>query len=94
MAYKKALIERALGAEMSDQLGYPAGGAKPEDASNHRNGSTFKKLLTADGSLRIAVPSEREFTFELRLILYCAIHAMRNGLGQMAGTPARGGLCP
>jgi putative transposase len=30
MAFKKALIERALGAELSHHLGYPPGEAKPE----------------------------------------------------------------
>ena len=29
MAFKKALIERALGGEMSHHLGYPPGGDKP-----------------------------------------------------------------
>ena len=32
--FKKALIERALGAELSHHLGYPAGGAKPEASPN------------------------------------------------------------
>ena len=32
MAFKKALIERALGAEMSHHLSYPPGATKPEDA--------------------------------------------------------------
>jgi transposase-like protein len=30
VAFKKALIERALGAEMSHHLGYPNGASKPE----------------------------------------------------------------
>ena len=30
MAFKKALIERALGAELSHHLGYPPGATKPE----------------------------------------------------------------
>ncbi len=30
MAFKKALIERALGAELGHHLGYPAGGERPE----------------------------------------------------------------
>jgi transposase-like protein len=38
MAFKKALIERALGAELSHHLGYPPGASKPEEAGNHRNG--------------------------------------------------------
>jgi hypothetical protein len=29
MAFKKALIERAMGAELGHHLGYPAGTAKP-----------------------------------------------------------------
>ena len=39
-AFKKALIERAMGAELSHHLGYPPGDAKPEEASNHRNGTS------------------------------------------------------
>ena len=38
--FKKALIERALGAELSHHLGYPPGGAKPDDTPNHRNGTS------------------------------------------------------
>jgi putative transposase len=41
-AFKKALIERALGAEMSHHLGYAAGAEKPELLSNHRNGKSAK----------------------------------------------------
>lgn len=38
MAFKKALIERAMGAELGHHLGYPAGAAKPEAGTNQRNG--------------------------------------------------------
>ena len=38
MALKKALIERALGGELSHHLGYAPGGDKPAQAGNHRNG--------------------------------------------------------
>src|SRR3972149_3009858 len=55
-AFKKALIERALGAEMSHHLGYAAGGDKPEAATNHRNGRSGKTVLTDDGPVRIEVP--------------------------------------
>lgn len=68
MAFKKALIERAMGAELSYHLGYPPGGVKPEAASNHRNGSTGKTVLTDEGPLRIEVPRDREGTFEPLLI--------------------------
>jgi putative transposase len=67
-AFKKALIERVLGAEMSHHLGYAAGGDKPEGETNHRNGQSGKTLLTDDGPLRIAVPRDREGVFEPRLI--------------------------
>lgn len=62
MAFKKALIERVLGAEPSDHLGYPTGAAKPEYAGNYRNGSAGKTLLTEDGPVRTEVPCDREGT--------------------------------
>jgi transposase-like protein len=34
MAFKKALIERAMGAELGHHLGYPAGTAKPDAVAN------------------------------------------------------------
>ena len=40
MALKKAIIERALGGELSHHLGYPPGSDKRGDAANHRNGSS------------------------------------------------------
>ena len=67
-AFKKALIERVLGAEMSHHLGYPVGGEKPESATNHRNGNSGKTVLTDDGPLRIEVPRDREGDFEPKLI--------------------------
>ena len=68
MAFKKALIERALGGELSHHLGYAPGGDKPAEADNHRNGSTGKTVLTEDGPLRIEVPRDREGSFEPLLI--------------------------
>ena len=68
MAFKKALIERALGAELSHHLGYPPGEARPDDSSNPRNGVSGKTVLTEDGPVRIEVPRDREGSFEPLLI--------------------------
>jgi len=68
MAFKKALIERALGAELSHHLGYAPGAARPEDTGNHRNGASVKTVLTEDGPVRIEVPRDREGSFEPLLI--------------------------
>lgn len=66
--FKKAIVERALGGELTHHLGYPPGGAKPEAVSNHRNGTSPKTVLTDDGPLAIEVPRDRQGTFEPRLI--------------------------
>jgi putative transposase len=65
---KKALLERALGAELTHHLGYekgdPAGGA----GGNHRNGSCPKTVLTEDGAVEIAVPRDRDSSFEPQIV--------------------------
>lgn len=66
--FKKAIIERALGGELTHHLGYPPGGARPGETTNHRNGRTGKTVLTDDGPLALEVPRDREGTFEPRLI--------------------------
>jgi putative transposase len=65
--YKKALLERALGAELTHHLGYPPG-AKAEAATNHRNGTTPKTVLTDEGAVDLDVPRDRAGTFEPVLI--------------------------
>jgi len=66
--FKKAIIERALGAELTHHLGYAPGAGKPEDTTNHRNGTSGKTVLTDDGPLPIDVPRDREGSFEPQLI--------------------------
>jgi putative transposase len=66
--FTKAIIERALGGELTHHLGYPAGGTKPDDTTNHRNGTGAKTVLTDDGPLGLDVPRDRDGTFEPRLI--------------------------
>ena len=66
--FKKAIIERALGGELTHHLGDPPGGTKPPETTNHRNGTGDKTVLTDDGPLAIEVPRDREGTFEPRFI--------------------------
>jgi putative transposase len=66
--FKKAIIERALGAELTHHLGYAPGAGKPDDSTNHRNGTSGKTVLTDDGPLPIDVPRDREGSFEPQLI--------------------------
>ena len=68
MAFKKALIERVMGAELGQHLGYSAGAAKPEAAANQRNGRSAKTVLTGEGPVRIEVPRDRDGSFEPILI--------------------------
>jgi transposase-like protein len=68
LSFKKALIERAMGAEMSQHLGYRSGEIRPAGQDNHRNGTTGKTVLTDDGPVRIEVPRDREGSFEPVLI--------------------------
>jgi len=65
---KKALIERALGAELSDHLGYEKGDPAGRGSGNSRNGTSAKTVLTEDGAVAIEVPRDRAGTFEPRLI--------------------------
>jgi putative transposase len=66
--FKKAIVERMLGGELTHHLGYPPGGTKPEATTNHRNGTTGKTVLTDDGALDLAIPRDRDGTFEPALI--------------------------
>src|SRR5688572_17638976 len=66
--FKKAIIERAWGGELTHHLGYSPGGTKPDDTTNHRNGTSGKRVLTDDGALAIDVPRARAGTFEPQFI--------------------------
>lgn len=67
-SFKKALLERVLEGEMSHHLGYSPGETKPEEKTNHRNGTSGKTVLTDSGAVRIEIPRDREGTFEPLLI--------------------------
>jgi transposase-like protein len=65
---KKALMERALGAELTHHLGYEKGDPAGRGSGNSRNGHSSKTVLTEDGELDLAIPRDRAGTFEPRLV--------------------------
>lgn len=66
---KKALMERALGAELTHHLGYERGAAAAGGArGNSRNGHSAKKVLTGDGEIELAIPRDRAGTFDPVLV--------------------------
>lgn len=65
---KKALMERALGAELTHHLGYEKGDPAGRGSGNSRNGHSAKTVLTDDGELDLSVPRDRAGTFEPRLV--------------------------
>jgi putative transposase len=64
----KALMERALEAEMATHLGYEKHDQEVKPNSNRRNGKSKKTLKGEFGEIEIATPRDREATFEPRII--------------------------
>jgi putative transposase len=54
----KALIERAMQAELTEQIGYEKNESGEKPNGNHRNGRSSKTLRTDQGPMEIAVPRE------------------------------------
>ncbi|MDO3516498.1 IS256 family transposase (plasmid) [Ralstonia pseudosolanacearum] len=68
LAFNKALIERAMGAEMNLHLGYQPGQPKPLGQDNERNGASGKTVITDRGPVRVEVPRDRDDSFAPILI--------------------------
>ena len=64
---KKRLLERALGAELSEHLGYEKGDAAGRGSGNSRNGYSNKTVIGDDGAIEIAVP-RRNGSFEPQIV--------------------------
>lgn len=64
----KALVERALQAEMSEHLGHEKHGPIANTTGNARNGKSRKTLKGEFGELPIEIPRDREGSFEPQLI--------------------------
>ena len=64
----KAVIERALQAEMTHELGYARDDPAGAGTGNSRNGSGRKTISTTNGPVTIDVPRDRNGTFEPKIV--------------------------
>jgi putative transposase len=64
----KALLERALKAELTHHLGYEKHSPEGKNSGNSRNGKSKKTLKGDFGNLPIEVPRGREASFEPKII--------------------------
>lgn len=64
----KALVESALGSELTDHLGYERHDGGEKAGENRRNGKSRKTLRSDQGPIEIEVPRDREATFEPKLV--------------------------
>jgi putative transposase len=65
---KIRLMEGMLGAELTAHLGYEEGKEAPPGQANRRNGSSRKVLKGQGGELSVAVPRDRDSSFEPELV--------------------------
>src|SRR6202042_3454695 len=68
IAFKQALIEESLNAQLTHPLGSAPGAERPAGEANQRNGVTAKTVQTGDGKIRIETPRDRDGSFEPLLL--------------------------
>ena len=64
----RAVVNRAMNAELTHHLGYESGQTPPSEQRNRRNGKGAKTVRTDQGPLEIDVPRDRDGTFEPQLV--------------------------
>jgi putative transposase len=64
----KAVIERALQAELTDHLGYDSGDPAGRGTGNSRNGTSSKTVSTMNGPVELSVPRDRVGSFEPAIV--------------------------
>jgi putative transposase len=64
----KAVLERALAEEMTGHLGYEKHDPAGRGSGNSRNGTTAKTLLTDVGAVDLAVPRDRNGSFDPKIV--------------------------
>ena len=66
--FSKAVLERALGTELTEHLGYEKHDSAGYGSGNSRNGTTEKTLKGKNGEITIEVPRDRNGTFEPQIV--------------------------
>lgn len=64
----KALLERAMSAEMTQHLGYVKNAAEGRGSGNSRNGRSRKRVQGDFGQVEIEVPRDRKGSFEPKIL--------------------------
>src|SRR5689334_25153997 len=64
----KALLERAMQAELTGHLGYEKHDPAGHNSGNSRNGSSRKKLKGDFGEIELETPRDRKGTFEPKIV--------------------------
>ena len=64
----KAVLERAMQAELTEHLGYERHDAAGDNSGNSRNGKSNKTLKGDFGKLPIDVPRDRDSSFDPKII--------------------------
>lgn len=64
----KAVLERAMQAELTHHLGYEKLAPEGKNSGNSRNGASKKTLKGEFGELQIATPRDRNSTFEPQIV--------------------------
>src|SRR5271170_7003136 len=65
---KRRLLERALGAELTEHLGYERGDPAGRGSGNSRNSYSNKTVIGDDGAIEVAVPRDRNSSFEPQIV--------------------------
>ncbi len=77
----RSVLERALAEELTGHLGYEKHDPAGRGSGNSRNGSTPKTVLTDAGAVDLAVPRDRNGSFEPKIV--------RKGQTHLAGFDER-----
>jgi putative transposase len=64
----KAVLERAMDAELTHHLGYEKGEASGRGSGNNRNGQSRKTIQGDFGAIEVATPRDRNGSFEPKIL--------------------------